>query len=80
MAGSVLEKRMPRITFVSVMKQIIQKVFRNTQSSTDSISANKSRIVSSVHVACTVDLRRAYTILTINQQRIYTILKAKVRI
>ena len=49
------------------MKQIIQKEFRNIQSSTNIVSVNKSRVASFVHVARMIALRRAYTILTINQ-------------
>lgn len=63
-----------------MMKQIIQKEFRNIQSSTNIISVNKSRTVIIGHVARIVDLRRAYTILTKNQQRKYTVLKANVHI
>ena len=61
-----------------VMKQIIQKEFRNILSSTNIVSVNKSRTVIIRHVTRIVDLRHAYTILTINQQRKYTVFKAKV--
>lgn len=49
-----------------MMKQIIQKEFRNIQSSTNTVSVNKPRPVSTGHVARMVDLRRAYTIFIHN--------------
>jgi hypothetical protein len=54
------------------MKKIIQKEY-----STNTVSVNKSRMVSNGHVALMVDLRRAHTILTINQHIKYTIWKAQ---
>jgi len=54
-----------------VMKQIVQKEFRNIQSSTNIVSVNKSRAVITGHVARIVDLRHAYTILTFRRRNYF---------